>query len=352
MKKENNTYVMVVIIMVTFLFFHPSESPAVDLQWSGNIDFDYVHADAKNTDSSSDLILNEVALNLKAQINDKIESKTVIKYNGGKDDLLLDKAYVTVKKVAHLPLTLIAGKRTQPFGVFNSHLIYDPLTKDKYEIKSSGATLSYLPNDIVGLGFSFTVYSNKGALFTDAESENDLGNYIINASFTQKDLLTLTLSFDSEQGQDNRLNSLGASLSFIFRNITFDAEYIFALAGEKVFLPDNAAQNEDGEDQENAVISADPEESAFFLSAAYQLLPTLEVAARFEDYKDDIPGNQSFGSLKSIDELAGLDYRMSLGANYEVYENTTLRYEYRYSELEVDVQSPLLDYILRLNVEF
>lgn len=154
-----------------------------------------------------------------------------------------------------------------------------------------------------------------------------MADYILNASFAQEELYSLSVYYNSAkaEGGFDRDDSMGVSLNAATRNITFDGEYITAL-------------NREGDA---------PEESAYSMSVAYQLQPTIEVAARYEDYEDDINGNQQ---TDPEDPAQGLDYRYSFGANYELYENATLSVEYRISELEAE--PTLNEWVLRLGVEF
>ncbi len=180
-----------------------------------------------------------------------------------------------------------------------------------------------------------TVYSSKEARFADStilpeDKEDDLGNYILNATLTQTEFLTMSVYFDSESGAGKRNNSLGASISTAFQdNFSLNAEYIKAL-------------ERDGNR---------PKDSAYSLSGAFKVLPPLELVGRFEGYDDGMNGPQSF-NLATPDSLVGLKYRVSAGANYELIEHATLMSEFRVSEVDDADVSTIKDWILRLRVEF
>jgi hypothetical protein len=62
-----------------------------------------------------------------------------------------------------MPLYLIAGKRTQPFGLFEDRLVSGTLTEDLYEIKEEGITLGIRPN-LYKTDLSFTIYRGQNVI--------------------------------------------------------------------------------------------------------------------------------------------------------------------------------------------
>jgi hypothetical protein len=220
--------------------------------------------------------------------------------------------------------------------VFNTHLANDPLTRDAYEINAPGVSLSFAPEEVEGLDLSLTAYSSKDALFKDPPTnqnpnpspEDDLCNYIVNATLAPAGFLTMSTYFDSEHGATgDRNNSWGASISVAFQDtFSFDAEYIKALERDKNH----------------------PKDSVYSVSGAVKVLPPLELVGRFEGYDDGVNGDQVFDP----DSLVGVEYRVSAGANYELAEHATLMSEFRVTEVEDPDVSNLKDWVLRLRVEF
>ena len=323
MKKWNIRSVILVLAFSAVFFCFNGPVQAKGLEWSGSIEVDMFGSKQKDrmpSKSESNIVLDTVELVLETEVNENVSAMAIIKYDGGDDEVVLDEANLTLKNVVRPPLTLTAGKYVLPFGVFESHLVNDPLTQEIYEINAAGISLAYVLEGMQGVEVSASVYESQAGV-------NDLADYILNASFAQEELYSLSVYYNSAkaEGGFDRDDSMGVSLNAATRNITFDGEYITAL-------------NREGDA---------PEESAYSMSVAYQLQPTIEVAARYEDYEDDINGNQQ---TDPEDPAQGLDYRYSFGANYELYENATLSVEYRISELEAE--PTLNEWVLRLGVEF
>lgn len=323
MKKWNIRCVILVLAFSVILFCFNGPVQAKGLEWSGCIEADMLGSEQKDrmpSKSESNIVLDTLELVLEAEVNDNVSAMAIIKYEGGDDVVVLDEANLTLKNAALTPLTLTAGKYVLPFGVFESHLVNDPLTQEIYEINTAGISLAYVPEGMEGVEVSATVYESQAGV-------NDLADYILNASFAQEELYNLSIYYNSAKAESgfDRDDSMGVSLNTAAQNVTFDAEYITAF-------------NREGDN---------PEESAYSISVAYQLQPTTELVARYEDYEDDIEGNQE---TDPEDPAQGLDYRYSLGANYELYENATLSAEYRISEPEAE--NTVSEWTLRLSVEF
>ncbi|MEA1935868.1 MAG: porin, partial [Thermodesulfobacteriota bacterium] len=267
-----------------------------------------------------------------------------------------DEAAITIQKEG-FPLYFVGGKRGQPFGVFNSHLISDPITKDCYEVVKSGATIGFTP-DFLGLDISATVYKGEvlmthleeagygfgGSIRTDdtdpgyyGDQTDDVESYIANVTISPLeglDIGDLSVSayFDSESGDNERNNTAGGTISYQYNIFTLDAEYIKALKREKGA---NGIENK---------------ESAWFGAIALQVIDPLEIALRYEGYDDDITGDQD-GNLENA---------YSIGANYTLFEKdnfaTTLMLQYRRVNLEKAAGSTVDDTIdevfARVAIEF
>ncbi|MEW5800916.1 MAG: porin [bacterium] len=322
-------------------FIWPVQVQAEDLTIGGTIDLDIYGYKNKNTTSQSDIKLDALELSIASKLSEQVSANALVKYeyNGEDYNLFVDEAYVTLSKLIDQPFTITAGKWYLPFGVFNNHLTTDPLTEDAYEICSPAVSFSIAPEEVEGLDLSLTLYSNREGLFADDDPNtdrdvhdgyrrDDLGNYILNASLAQMEMIELSVYYCSEQGVGgDRNDSMGASLSATFQqNFTFDVEYIEAI---------------DRDDNH-------PEDSAYSISGAFKVLPPLELVGRFEGYDDGVSGDQAYDP----DSLEGVEYRVSAGANYELIEHATLMSEFRVTEVEDPDVSNVKEWTLRLRVEF
>lgn len=320
---------------------------------SGTIELDYSYASdsdvSDNTinDAASELDIGTVSLGLTAQLNDCVSADVVLKgenLDSNSDRIFWDEVFLTFEK-DNLPFYAVVGKRTQPFGVFESLFISDPITQELYEINKTGITLGYADQDMLGIDFSVTVYKGE-TLITRVNDTgygwardntagyavtNDVSSYIVSMSISPVDGLTLAAYYSSEPGDTDRNTTLGGSLHFELADFIADAEYIGALNREYHITDDREYK-----------------ENAWFVSLGYQIADPLLCSVRYEDF--DADKRQS----------GNLDYRYGIAATWTLFETEnftcTLLGEYRRSEYE-HIQSSSTDQSLdelfaRLALEF
>ncbi len=322
------------------------------LTFSGGIELDFSYADdsdiGDNTvnDSTSDLDIGTVELGLEVAFHEYVTGFFLLKGEGldtDDDRVFWDEATITIQKEG-FPIYFVGGKRGQPFGVFESHLINDPITQDCYEIAKTGATIGYTTDY---LDISATVYKGEELIAHLEEAEygferdnsptyeetDDVSSYIGNITISPVEGLDLAAYYDSEPGDGDRNETAGITVHYEIGKVTLDAEYIAAISREKHFT-DNKKYKE----------------SAWFGAVAYQAAEPLEIAARYEAFDDDITGEQD-GHLTD---------RYSIGFTYTLFENdsfaTNLMGEYRISNYEKESGSiaddKLNEAFLRLAIEF
>ncbi len=309
------------------------------ITFSGAIELDYSYADPRdiadpNSDSTSEFDIKTVELGAEMKFHEWVTGNVVLKgenLDSDNDRIFWDEATITIQKEG-FPLYFVGGKRGQPFGVFNSHLISYPITQDCYEVVKTGATVGFTTG-FLGLDLSATLYkgevladhlteagygwardfsiSNPAAPTKNPDPTDDVNSYILNVSLAPIEGLNLSAYLDSEPGQQDRNETAGGSIEYRIGRFTFDAEYIKALSREM-----------------HATDAKKYKESAWFGAIACQITDPLEIAARYEAFDDDIAGDQD-GHLES---------RYSIGANYKLFEKdnftTTLMLEYRRSNYE------------------
>ena len=326
------------------------------LTFSGAIELDFSYADdhdiGNNTvnDSSSDLDIGTVELGLEAAFHEYVTGNFILKgeaLDTDDDRVFWDEATISIQKEG-IPLYFVGGKRGQSFGMFETHLINDPITQDCYEIAKTGVTIGYTIESL-GLDISATVYKGEELMthLNDAEygfardnspayeETDDVSSYIGNITISPVEALMLSAYYDSEPGDGDRNETAGISAHYEIRMVTLDAEYIAALSREKHFT-DNKEYKE----------------SAWFGAVAYQATEPLEIAARYEAFDDDITGEQD----------SHLTDRYSIGFTYTLFKKddfaTNLMGEYRVSNFEVESGNPngvddkVNEAFLRLAIEF
>jgi len=337
-----------------------AEKPGILEKWSdkvtlsGAIELDYSYADDKDISdstangSTSDIDIGTVELGVEAAFHEYVTGNFVLTgedLTSDDDRVFWDEATITVQKEG-FPVYFVGGKRTQPFGLFESHFINDPVTQDCYEIADTGATVGFTPG-VLGMDISATIYRGEGLMSHLVESElgyerdnspgyeetDSVNSYIANITMLPIEGLILAVFYDSEPGDSDRNVTAGGSIHYEFSRLALDMEYMGAIQRERHF-----SDNEEYK------------ESAWFTSIAFQVIDPLEIAARYEDFDDGMDGDQD----------GHLDNRYSLGLTYTLFKKDSfacnLLGEYRISNYEQEQGSladdSLNEFFMRLAIEF
>lgn len=248
----------------------------------------------------------------------------------------IDKAIIGLGR-DDFPVYGVLGWRVQPFGAFYNHLITDPMTQDAYEVKRAGATLGgRLP--FWDLALSATLYQGETqikklfeanlfdtSVVTRTTSEglrterDGLRSFNATAAATPWPELKLGLGYLSEPG-DNRRNQTGALWGALsVGDATLEAEYMHALAREQFW------------NRNTGSLLGDPvKERIIATGLAYQLLPKLTLAGRYERFWDDELGSEA--------AIWSTDHRFSVGGAYTLWKRAGFTVqgllEYRGSDIE------------------
>jgi hypothetical protein len=320
-----------------------SRLPVEKITLGGFIDLDYDyydHSDVsdKNSDSTSDLGLDSVDLELRVFFNEWAKAKVVLAADDvgkkdGDENIKLDEAIMTLE-CPWVPLYFVSGKTVLPFGVFEDRLIIAPITEDLYEVDTVGATLGLTPA-FYGLDISFTVYEGQEIIenlndfgaheFTpDRQEEDDVSSFIANVTLEPiQDMLTFSVYYDSEPGDGRRNQTIGGAFTLDVWKFSLDGEYITALEREK---GENGEENKD---------------SAWVMGLAFRPLESVPLAfvTRYEDFDDDQSGGQ--------DEV--LDHRYVAGFSYKFLKWATFFFEYDYLKYEKESGSDAADHVNELH---
>jgi len=340
-----NVFIFIVFFSVTAVASEGEPTEKERSGWmervrlTGTIEGDYSwtrHDDIadKTSDSSSDLFVNTVEIGTEVDFTDRVKGSLVfLAEELGTDDetdVTVDEALITLQG-GDSPVYLIFGKRVQPFGVFENHLVSDPMTQDAYETKRVGVTVGISAPAAIDL--SATLYKGEemmkhlfeSGLFSSdrisraAEESADAGSYIVSLSLSPiENHLTFFGAYISEPGNRDRNETLNAGFNFVppvLENLRMDAEYMKALSRERY----------DGADKEYR-------EGVLSVTAAYEFVlrkreiiggalfaerrahvvsEPLEMAIRYEHFDDDgMAGELGMWTVEN---------RCSAGARYSFY---------------------------------
>jgi hypothetical protein len=142
------------------------------------------------------------------------------------------------------------GKRTQPFGLFETHFVTDPLTQDADETQTVGVSAGLkvpLETDLSLTFYKGRVQSDHlyaSGLFDPAAAPVPavtvarVDSWILSGISTPvKDIWTVFAACSSEPGAGRRMTTLGLGSNLVIpglKNLQIDAEYMRALGREDV----------------------------------------------------------------------------------------------------------------------
>lgn len=365
MKKNKITFGLAMMLLMGLAVLHPvwaetgtdskkeGVKPLSDIfTLSGAIELDYSYSNDKDVsdntqkESSSRLDIGTIELGLEANLHEHVTANLLILGENLDSDptIVWDEAFFTLAN-KDFPFYFVGGKRVQPFGLFESLFINDPITQDLYEINKTGATLGVIMDQLAGLDLGVTLYKGETLIQRVNDSgfgwerdvsagympDDDVSSLIVHASCSPKQDMDLAVYYNSEPGDSGRNATWGSSFHWEISNFITDAEYISALTREKHV----------GDDQEHL-------ESAWFVSLGYRIMDPLVLAIRYEDFRED----------KTQD--GHLDLRYGVGAAYTLFETPdfvcTLLGEYRKSQYETSantlVDSKVDEVFARIALEF
>ncbi len=351
--ERNKIYFNVFVLLLSFsvsAFASVNESGDGELpDWmkrvslSGTIEGDYnwsEHNDVtgKNSDSTSALFISTVDLGAEVDFTDRLNGRLVfLAEDLGRDDetdVTLDEAVMTIRG-EEFPLYLILGKRAQPFGIFENHLVSDPMSQDAYETNRAGVTAGF--NGPYALDLSATLYKGEemmnhlfesglfntgtdtGGMSRAGEGPDNVGSYIISLSLSPiEGHLTVFCAYMSETGDSNRNNTVNTGFNFVppvMEKLRIDAEYMKALNRERY----NGAGRTYKEGvlsftaayefvlREREIIGG----ALYYEKKAHIVSEPLEIAFRYEYFDDDGMADET--------GMWSVDNRYSAGARYSFY---------------------------------
>jgi len=315
---------------------------------TGTVETDFTWADKSDpadgeSASASDLFISTVELGVEVEFTEAIFGNLLLlKEDIGTPDeteMQVDEAMMILQN-EEFPAYLAVGKRVQPFGVYENHLLADPLTEDAYETNRPGVTEGI--TGPMGLDVSLTFYKGEemmahlfeSGLFDaeavqrggdpdGADETQSVNSYILSATVVPiEEMLTVFGGYISEPGRGGERNTTGsAGFSLGLGKFRFDAEYMAALRREKYEVTATATSEEFKESvlslsaayefvlREREVIGG----ALFAQRKAHSVLEPLEVAVRYEVDDDDI--------MAQVAQSQSVESRLSTGGRYSFYSD-------------------------------
>lgn len=329
--------------------------------------------------TTTDLYLRAFELGVEADVVDWASATVVLNsewigdpLNGGDAGLVVDEAHIDIA-VPRTPLYFVLGKRTQPFGLFETHFVTDPLVQDAYETQAVGLTTGIKGPRSTDL--SVTVYKGRiqsdhlarsGLFGADASAfpqvaVNRVGSWILSGTSSPAgEAWTVFAALVSEPGAGRRMTSFSAGSNLIvpgLKNLQLDAEYVRALRREDI--PGLGRSFREAALSVTASYQSVTRKRAMMGGGNYRarkshrLAHPAEVAVRFEAFDD--------GSRAAVLGSWSVKNRVSLGGRYTFFEQgsvlAALDLEFRRQTLRISPAfegsvGPSHEVMVRLGLDF
>lgn len=338
----------------------PSWAERVRLSGILEADFEWMeNGDAPDAGSgnSSDVFISTAELGVEVILAEGITGTIVLlaedlgKADG--DDASIDQATLTFHR-ENSPLSLVVGKRTQPFGAFENYLVADPMTQDAYETNRPGVTVAvtgpmglecsatvYLGEEMMSHLFESDLFDTAAITRASDPPEDDPSSYILAVSVRPLGgPLTVFGSFLSEPGTNRRNNTAGVGVHFeaeSLKGLRIGGEYMKAVDRERYagfgqeFLEGVVSMTVA---YEFVVRKRDVAGEALYEEKRARLLAgPIEIAARYEHFDDD--------GMADASQTFSVEDRYGAGGRYTIFRDPDrglavyLAGEYRHTDFRV-----------------
>lgn len=232
--------------------------------------------------------VGDIDVAIEVKLNDKISGNVVLRPDAEAENNgdILDEVGITLENFSQAPVSFYIGKAVMPFGVFNSHLISDPWTKENdvicWEINQVGLIGSYNKERA---NFNLAIYNSP--------ADEKLSAIATVGSLSVIEGFTIGAGYRNKTGT-NTFSDVSGMAEYVTGPVTADFEYCGA--------------TKRGSDE--------PKPSAYLVGLTYKIKEPLEIALRYDGFKDD-----DKNAISSRN-------RIGIGVNYILFEESTLSLEY------------------------
>ncbi len=190
-------------------------------------------------ENTSDITLSTVELGFGAAITKNIIGRLLFLFEeDATDPLQLDEGFINIQ-LGDSPFLITAGQFYLPFGIYDSHLISDPLTLELGETRESALQLNFAQAAFYS---SFFIFNGTATESDDREKIDGYGaaaglshqgkEYIFDFNITFlsniADSDTLQESVSDSRAMESTVAGTAAQVSFSMGSITLSGEYIGA----------------------------------------------------------------------------------------------------------------------------
>lgn len=196
-----------------------AQQESSSISFSGVIEVEASNVDTTGSTTQKDVSTATVELGIAAEISSEVSAEIVLKYEDGasNDKMNVDTAIITLAPEGS-PASFTLGKTGVPFGVYDTNLVSDPITKTLGDTSDNGVIQADIEAGAVGI----SAYAYNG----DANGKVD--DFGINFGFGIEDA---GLSFNLghiNRFQSEEVDALALSAMFETGPFTVIAEHVAA----------------------------------------------------------------------------------------------------------------------------
>jgi len=268
----------------------------------------------KTGDEKGNLGAGDIEVGIEAKLNEQVSGAILLRPDVPEE--ILDEATITLENFSQAPISITTGKTVMPFGVFESHLLSDPWTKEVgdicWEIGGVVGVIGSYAKEPVEVSLAlYDCCDNKepcgiAGMITVAPMENFSASLSYRSQKEDEDDTTTPITTID-------MGDVSVAATYAAGPVTVDVEY-------------SAAIKREGDE---------PKPSAYSAGLAYQATEPLELALRYDGFDD---GDDNTAS------------RIGAGINYTLFEMATLSAEIGSTKPEEDDSKT--DYAAKLAIEF
>ncbi|MCK5841978.1 MAG: LbtU family siderophore porin [Candidatus Sabulitectum sp.] len=304
------------LIMMTLPGIASAEFALADGITSGLVIEAEMPWESTNTESAGDIAVTNIEFSLNIEPVDGVTGNATFKWEGAGVDV--DEATISLHDLLNENFYLETGLKGIPFGVFNSHMVSDPLVKELADAKET----------VIQLGYSIDMFEVAAGVFNgnidESDADNKPDNFFASAAFVPFAGTSTSISWISDMGEAGledyfstlpdstpymNVAGIDLGLSSELGLFTVELEYVTAL-----------------EEWQSHPGSSDPiKPSSWNTEVACSLNDIYGIAVRYEG-SSDFPGQP--------------EARYGVAGNFQIRENLSLSLEYLIADFDNNDDDP------------
>jgi len=271
-------------------------------------------------EDASDLNLATIELGIGAQVSDWVSANLLLlaeDVDESDGDFSVDEATITLGNIESYPFYFTGGRMVIPFGVFETHMVSDPLTLEMAETKDTAALIGFEK-----AGFSATAYLFNGSTAKAGDDDSiDNGGATVAYTWENNDAsLSVGASYINDISESDGISdAIGTTL---VDEVAAYGLYLNSAIGSYSVIAEYVAASDSFDFSELAHNDAGAKPSTWNLEAGYSF--------NLANYESTIA--IGYQGTKEAADLDMPEDRLSLGLSVGLADNTSLNLEWAHDQ--------------------